>query len=157
MQHPLVLAQQRKPTCPPKAAVDALPDPPAAPAAPKLRHHGHAVPVKPVGGLLAERLSSSARPPTALQPGTYWINDPSIFWLKGRPYRFHKVVGEGGFGQVCQVEMLIPRGTMLSRTDTGGFVLDRDGVAELRVAGEVLCLVTRDRADQHPTHFLQLF
>lgn len=36
-------------------------------------------------------------------PLCYDVRDPAIFWLNGRPFRLHKTIGRGGFGQVCQV------------------------------------------------------
>ena len=71
----------------------------------------------------------TAQRPSARQEKLYHVANPSLFWLGGRPYRFHKRVGQGGFGEVCQVELLIPLGTEVFRVPPRSLVFAPNGIA----------------------------
>ena len=110
--------REESPDCRPVSPVS------PTPAAPRLRPH-----ILPPA---RDRAETEAPPPVAQRGNrspVYNLRDPTIFWLNDRPYRFHKRVGEGGFGSVCQVEMLIPPGTEVIRTATGSLQMDEEGFA----------------------------
>ena len=79
--------------------------------------------VAPAAGTPAEEASAD-RP---LPPGSYSSDDPSLFWLSNRPYKITRLLGKGGFGEVHEVEMLIPKGLEVVWTDKGEPELDQDG------------------------------
>ena len=49
--------------------------------------------------------------------------DPRIFWLNKRPYWVHRLLGKGGFGEVHEVEMLLPTGLEVEWCKDGGRIL----------------------------------
>ena len=69
--------------------------------------------------------------------------------MNARPFRFHKTLGEGGFGEVWQVELLIPRGTELVRTDTGHLKVNGGGFAVVRPLAPTV-LASRSFGSQGP-------
>ena len=52
---------------------------------------------------------------------------PKIFWLNSRPLFLHGVLGEGGFGTVWKVEMLVPFGLKVGRDANGGLIFNEEG------------------------------
>ena len=73
------------------------------PNAEKKHNAAQTKPPPPPASGLPNRFTVRRAAPQAQRRTTYDLNDPSIFWLNQKPLRYHKAVGSGGFGEVCQV------------------------------------------------------
>ena len=62
--------------------------------------------------------------------------DPNIFWLNSRPYWLGRLLGRGGFGEVHEVELLLPLGLMVDWGDDGGLQFDENGCIVLKESEE---------------------
>ena len=62
-------------------------------------------------------------------------SDTGIFWLNNRPYWLGRLLGRGGFGEVHEVEMLVPHGLEVDWDEDGGLQFDENGGIVLREAG----------------------
>ena len=72
--------------------------------------------------------------------GRVSINDARVAWVKDRPYFVHKPLGRGGFGQVLQVELLVPAEMRCVLDANGDFLVDGEGLLLLEpdvVVGDV--------------------
>ena len=97
---------------------------PAPPPADFVGHGGVSTPAA------AFALSSPAFLPP---PGAYSTADPRIFRVNGRPYWVHGLLGRGGYGEVCAVEMLLPDGLEVAFSENGDIEIDNeDGCLVLR-------------------------
>ena len=71
------------------------------------------------------------RPPPP--PGAYSASDTRIFRMNGRPYWVHGLLGKGGFGEVFNVEMLLPEGLEVAFSENGDIEIDdEDGCVLVR-------------------------
>ena len=108
-----VLAKENRPLHP----LAPRPSSPAPPATPRLRPNPAptAPPLQQV-------------PP----PDCYATTDPGIYWLNSRPYWVHRLLGKGGFGEVHEVEMLLPRGLEVDWDEKGDLSFDEGGCVAVR-------------------------
>ena len=67
------------------------------------------------------------------------MDDPTLLWMNMRPYRICRALGNGGFGYVTKVELLIPFGFVVA-LDAHGQALERPN-AEKKTK-EVILLAT---------------
>ena len=80
---------------------------------------------------------------TSCPPGCYRATDEEIFWLNQRPYTMHRLLGRGGFGEVHEVEMLLPCGLEVDwddnlnvKFDEEGCIMLKESVDDARSSGE---------------------
>ena len=72
-----------------------------------------------------------------LPPNCYAASDARIFWLSRRPYWIHRLLGKGGFGEVYEVEMLLPQGLAVNWNENGDFNFDDEGCIMLKEPEEI--------------------
>ena len=80
--------------------------------------------------------SSSSAASSSPFPERFRIDDPRIAWVNGRPYLAHDFLGQGGFGQVYRVELLIPVGMKCALDEDGDVQFSEDGLVFLVAADD---------------------
>ena len=105
-------------------------------------------PVRLAAGAAPDQFSTTdhADPDVLDPPTTFSATDAMIFWLNNRPYWIHRLLGKGGFGEVYEVEMLIPQGLEVDWDCNGDLSFYQDGCVGGVVLKKKLCGTGGSRA-----------
>ena len=99
---------------------------------PQVVDHGRRPVTPPVdvavaGSSLPSTSPFALSPAPMAPPGAYHRTDTRIYWMNGRPYLVHGLLGKGGFGDVFSVEMLLPVGLEVVFSENGDIQIDEKG------------------------------
>ena len=82
---------------------------------------------RPSGAVAAPKAASSPGGGMACPPDCYRSTDANVVWVNGRPYKLNRLLGKGGFGEVHEVELLLPYGLEVDWDESGNVRFNEDG------------------------------
>ena len=121
-QHPLA-----KRVFPPAAPAAAAPVTPATPC------------LKPAEAPATPSSLDVSRPAPEVAPcppECYRSTDANVLWVNSRPYKLNRLLGKGGFGEVHEVELLLPYGLEVDWDESGNVRFNEDGYIMLNRSQE---------------------